>query len=54
MKIYLATWLLEASQGVSLTKVNGNQRLISYYHTRDKLKEFTHYCKTGMNPVKPK
>jgi len=48
-KIYLATWLLEVSQGESLTNAGGNQRLLSYFHTKEKESEFPHYCKTGRN-----
>ncbi len=47
MKIYLATWLLEKSQGISLTKVGAFTRLISYYHTKEKEKELHQYIKTG-------
>jgi len=48
MKIYLATWLLEKSQGESLTKVNALIRLISYFHTKEKTNEEVHfYIKTG-------
>jgi len=34
MKIYLATWLLEPSQGDSLTEVKNRNRLVSYFHTQ--------------------
>ncbi len=47
MKIYLATWLLEKSQGRTLTKKKANTRLISYFHTREKEAEFPKYIKTG-------
>lgn len=50
MKIYLATWLLEPHQGRVLTKKKQTQRLISYYHTREKKKQFPGYIKTGRNP----
>ena len=49
MRIYLATWLLEISQGESLTRVGANSRLLSYFHTKDKESEFPEYCKTGRN-----
>ncbi len=49
MKIYLATWILEASQGISLTKKGVKKRLMSYYHSKDKPDEFSHYTKTGVN-----
>lgn len=50
MKIYLATWLLEKSQGDSLTKIEANKRLISFYHSKGKEKEgFKRYAKTGKN-----
>ncbi len=49
MKIYLATWLLEKSQGDTLTKIKKNERLLSYYHTKEKESEFADYCKTGRN-----
>lgn len=47
MKIYFATWLLEVSQGRSLTKKRAKTRLISYYHTKEKEIEFPKYIKTG-------
>jgi hypothetical protein len=51
MKIYLATWLLEKSQGDSLTKVTEREskRLISYYHTLSKKEQLKGYIKTGKN-----
>jgi len=49
MKIYLATWLLEVEQGNSLTKIDKRERLLSYYHIVQKIKEFSNYIKTGMN-----
>ena len=49
MKIYLATWLLEPSQGTSLTKVGKRERLLSYYHLPESLKEFINYIKEGVN-----
>lgn len=52
MKIHLATWLLEASQGLSLTRTGAKRRLISYFHTKDKQKELPVYCRTGINPEK--
>ena len=47
MKIYLATWLLEVSQGKSLTKVGCKKRLMSYFHTKDKEKLFIPYIEKG-------
>jgi len=32
VKIYLATWLVEKSQGDSLTEVGKRERLLSYFH----------------------
>lgn len=49
MKIYLATWLLEESQGKTLTKIGKNNRLISYYHTKEKEEYLINYIKTGKN-----
>ena len=49
VKLYLATWLLEISQGESLTKANGRHRLLSYFHTKEKEADFDQYCKTGTN-----
>lgn len=50
MKIYLATWLLENSQGVTLTKCAQRNRLVSYYHTKDiPSKEIRKYVKKGYN-----
>jgi hypothetical protein len=48
MKIYLATWLLEESQGIVLTKVNFKNRLLSYFHCLQKIDKFTKYIKTGI------
>jgi hypothetical protein len=50
MKIYMATWMLEAEQGKSLTLVNKKERLLSFYHLiqiKEKLKK---YVLTGLNP----
>ena len=48
MKIYLATWMLEISQGRSLTKKRAVNRLLSYFHTKEKTDdEFQTYIKTG-------
>ena len=47
MKIFLATWLLERSQGITLTKLKARKRLISYYHTLEKKKELPKYIRTG-------
>jgi hypothetical protein len=49
MKIYLATWLLEVSQGEALTKIKANRRLLSYFHTKEKEDQFSTYCRTGTN-----
>ena len=49
MRIFLATWLLEISQGESLTKANGNHRLLSFFHTKEKESDFKRYCETGTN-----
>lgn len=47
MKIYLATWLLEKSQGIALSRVRAQKRLLSYYHTLEKKDEFVKYIKSG-------
>jgi hypothetical protein len=49
MKIYLATWLMEESQGESLAKVNKKERLLSYYHTIPNKDKFMEYALTGKN-----
>ncbi len=49
MKIYLATWLFEPSQGYALTKTKNKERLISYYHSKEKEGEVKKYIKTGRN-----
>jgi len=49
MKIYLATWLLEQSQGTSLSVAKKKERLLSYYHTVAKKEEFKEYIRTGRN-----
>lgn len=43
MKIYLATWLLEKSQGISLSNCGSKKRLLSYSHTKDKKEELSDY-----------
>lgn len=40
MKIYTATWLLETSQGDSLTKKKKFERLLSYFHILPKKESF--------------
>jgi hypothetical protein len=48
MNIYLATWILEKSQGETLTRVGHRNRLLSYFHTKQKPEsEFRKYIKTG-------
>ena len=54
MRIYLATWLLEASQGESLTAVDAFQRLLSYHLNKEKAAEFPHYFRTGCNENLPR
>ena len=49
MIIYLATWLFEPNQGNTLTKMGKQERLINYYHTTLRKKEFIRYVKTGRN-----
>jgi hypothetical protein len=49
MKIYLATWMQEVSQGKSLTNVSGNRRLLSYYliEAGQKINSFLEYMQKG-------
>lgn len=47
MTIYIATWLLEKSQGQALTKVGKDDRLVSFYHTKEKADELERYIETG-------
>lgn len=47
MKIYLATWILEESQGITLSKKNKKERLLSFFHTIQKIQIFRKYIKTG-------
>ena len=49
MRICLASWLLEVSQGESLTKVNAKNRLLSYFHTIEKADQLPKYVITGRN-----
>lgn len=49
MKIYLATWPLEVSQGKALTKVGKKERPVSYYHILPKRDQLVKYIKTGRN-----
>ena len=48
MKIYLATWT-EQNQGVSLTKVGGHHRLISFFFFKEVSAEtIKRYATTGV------
>jgi len=48
MKIYLATWMLEKSQGKSLTKKRCRNRLMSFWHTKDQtIEDVKNYIKFG-------
>ena len=49
MKIFLATWLFESNQGVSLNRKNVKNRLLSYFHTKEKKRQFISYVKKGEN-----
>lgn len=48
MKIYLATWLFEESHGQALTKKKKRHRLLSFFHTREKIAIFKRYITTGI------
>lgn len=48
MKIFLATWLLEQSQGIALNKGGCDSRLISYFHTKDCTERVLPYSKNGV------
>ena len=55
MKIYLATWLVETSQGNTLTKMNQKKRLVSYYLLTDQKitkTNFRNYIETGLSNQK--
>lgn len=48
MKIYLATWIAEKDQQMSLTKVGYTQRLLSYFFIKEQKidkKTFVKYCR---------
>lgn len=50
MKIYLATWLFESLQGEALTKKGNFQRLLSFFHTKQRpVHELRKYVETGKN-----
>jgi len=49
MKVFLATWVLEPSQGQTLTKMEAGNRLLSYFHTKQKEEVFSVYCRRGVN-----
>jgi hypothetical protein len=49
MRIYLATWLMESSQGQALTRKGAKRRLLSYYLTLERLSQFRGYILTGLN-----
>jgi len=45
MRIYLATWLQEPNQGVSLTNKNAKTRLVSYYLFTELKQQKTYFKK---------
>jgi len=50
MKIYLATWILETSQGVALTKKHARSRLMSYHFLNEQgitSSQLNEYYSTG-------
>ncbi len=48
MKIYLATWL-EDNQGVTMTNIGVNKRLLSYFFLKETSRNFTKkYVRTGI------
>lgn len=55
MKIFLATWLFEETQGEALTDCKAKNRLISFHFlkkqkvTKPELKK---YCKIGIHRIK--
>ena len=49
MRIFFATWLFESNQGKSLNSKDVKNRLLSYYHTKEKKKQFISYVKKGEN-----
>ena len=53
MKIYLATWLHEPEQGRAMTVVGKKERLLSFWHTRERESEFGQYITTGRNENLP-
>lgn len=50
MKVYLAIWLHDKSQGESLTRKRAQKRLISFWYIRirDKKEELRNYIATGI------
>jgi len=58
MKIYMATWLMEKSQGIALTKKNSSKRLLSYHFLVEQgisTEQINQYCRTGrLDPRKTK
>ena len=51
MIVYLATWLVEISQGQSLTRKKKRERLVSYYHViqNKNEEELDQYVQQGKN-----
>jgi hypothetical protein len=50
MKIYFATWLVDKTLGVSLTKNKARDRLLSYHFLKDQgvnSEQFSRYMRTG-------
>ena len=57
MKIYLATWMVDPTLGVGLTKHEARRRLLSFYYiiTQGVTKEdFQQYCETGLSKERKK
>lgn len=48
MKIYFATWILEKSQGETLSKKKAFSRLMSFFHISQKpVSDFVSYIEEG-------
>ena len=49
MVICFASWMLEPAQGRALTKRKAKNRLLSYFHTKQKADQLPKYVKKGLN-----
>ena len=54
LRIFMATWLEEPSQGAAMTTIGKSDRLVSFYHIRNKKALLREYVNTGLVPKEKK